>query len=92
VPALLAEHGFSLTKSLTFSAITTLVAVPGALLARAVSDRYSRKWLMAGTSVVIAVCGAAYGFSTSAASVIIFGLLVSLLTQAFVAFIYAYTP
>ena len=92
VPALLAEHGFSLTKSLTFSAITTLGAVPGALLARAVSDRYSRKWLMAGTSVAIAACGVAYGFSSSAATIIIFGLLVSFLSQTFVAFIYAYTP
>jgi MFS transporter, putative metabolite:H+ symporter len=92
VPTLLAAHGFSLTKSLTFSAITTLGAVPGALLARAVSDRYSRKGLMAATSVIIAICGVAYGFSTSAAGTIVFGLLVSLLSQTFVAFIYAYTP
>lgn len=92
VPALLAAHGFSLTKSLTFSAITTLGAVPGALLARTVSDRYSRKGLMAATSVIIAICGVAYGFSTSAAGIIVFGLLVSLLSQTFVAFIYAYTP
>jgi putative MFS transporter len=92
VPALLAEHGLSLTKSLTFSAITTLGAVPGALLARVVSDRYSRKWLMAGTSVAIAACGVAYGFSSSAAGIIVLGLLVSLLSQTFVALIYTYTP
>jgi MFS transporter, putative metabolite:H+ symporter len=92
VPSLLAEHDLSLTKSLTFSAITTLGAVPGALLARAISDRYSRKWLMAAASMVIAACGIAYGFSSSAVGIIVFGLLVSLVSQTFVAFIYAYTP
>lgn len=92
VPALLAEHGLSLTKSLTFSAITTIGAVPGALLAHALSDRISRKWLMAGTSALIAVCGIAYGYSSSSAGIVVFGLLVSLLSQTFVAVIYTYTP
>ncbi|MFI5613418.1 MFS transporter [Amycolatopsis sp. NPDC051903] len=92
VPALLAEHGLSLAKSLTFSAITTIGAVPGALLARAVADRFSRKWTMAATSVVIAAFGIAYGFSSGAAGIIVFGLLVSLLSQTFVALIYTYTP
>lgn len=40
VPALLAEHGLSLATSLTFSAITAIGAVPGALLARAIADRF----------------------------------------------------
>ncbi|MEV6900057.1 MFS transporter [Amycolatopsis sp. NPDC051372] len=92
VPALLAEHGLSLTTSLTFSAITTIGAVPGALLARAISDRFSRKWTMAATSTVIAAFGIAYGFSSGPAGIIVFGLLVSLLSQTFVALIYTYTP
>lgn len=92
VPALLAQHGLSLTTSLTFSAITTIGAVPGALLARAICDRFSRRWIMVATSVVIAVCGIAYGYSSSAGGIIVFGLLVSLLSQTFVAVIYTYTP
>ncbi|WP_254207154.1 MFS transporter [Nocardia alni] len=92
VPALLAEHGLSLAKSLTFSALTTIGAVPGALLAFAVSDRFSRKWLMAATSSVIAACGVAFGYSSSAAGIIGFGLLVSMLSQTFVALLYTYTP
>lgn len=92
VPTLLAEHGESLTKSLMFSAITTLGAVPGALLARAMSDRFSRKWLMAISSVAVAACGIAYGLSSGAAGIVVFGILVSLFSQSFVAFIYTYTP
>jgi putative MFS transporter len=92
VPALLAERGLSLATSLAFSAITTIGAVPGALLARAVSDRFSRKRIMAVVSVVIAACGIAYGYSSSAVGIIVFGLLVSLLSQTFVALIYTYTP
>ncbi|WP_326837399.1 MFS transporter [Amycolatopsis rhabdoformis] len=92
VPSLLAEHGLSLATSLTFSAITTIGAVPGALLARAVSDRFSRKWTMAVTSTMIAACGVAYGFSSDPVGIIVFGLLVSLLSQTFVALIYTYTP
>lgn len=92
VPSLLAAHGFSLTKSLTFSAVTTLGAVPGALLALPVTERFSRKWLMAITSVLIAACGTAYGLSNSGSMIIVFGFLVAALGQTFVAFLYAYTP
>lgn len=92
VPALLAENGFSVTRSLTFSAITTLGAVPGALLARQVTDRYSRKRLMTLTALALALFGVLYGLSTNSASVLIFGLLVAALGQTFTAFIYAYTP
>lgn len=92
VPSLLAANGYSLTKSLTFSAVTTLGAVPGAMLALPITERFSRKWLMAITSVLIAGFGTLYGLSHSGASIIIFGLLVAALGQTFVAFLYAYTP
>ncbi len=92
VPSLLAAHGYSLTKSLTFSAVTTLGAVPGALLALPITERFSRKWLMAGSSVLVAAFGVAYGLSESSAGIIVFGLLVAALGQTYVAFLYAYTP
>ena len=92
VPSLLAEHGMTLTKSLLFSSITTLGAVPGALLARAIADRFSRKTLMAVVAVVIAAAGVAYGFSSSTAGILVFGTAVALLSQTFVAIIYTYTP
>jgi putative MFS transporter len=92
VPALLAEHGMTLTKSLLFSSITTLGAVPGALLARAIADRFSRKNLMAVVAVLIAASGVGYGLSSQTVGILVFGTAVSLLSQTFVAIIYTYTP
>lgn len=92
VPTLLAEHGFGLAESLTFSAITTLGAVPGALLAWPISDRFGRKAPAALVAVVIAVCGVLYGVTFNVVAIIVFGFLVSFFIQTFAALLYAYTP
>lgn len=92
VPTLLAEHGFGLAQSLTFSALTTIGAVPGALLAWPISDRFRRKAPIVVVSVIVAVCGIAYGVSFNAVAIVIFGFLVSFFIQTFSALIYAYTP
>lgn len=92
VPVLLADHGFTLAKSLTFTAITTIGAVPGALLAWVISDRYRRKAPLIAVAVVTAVCGLAYGISFNTAAIIVFGFGVSFFIQTFAALLYAYTP
>lgn len=92
VPTLLAEHGFSLTKSLTFSAVTTIGAVPGALLAWPISDRFGRKAPAAIVAVLIAVFGVLYGATFDALAIVLFGLAVSFFIQTFAALLYAYTP
>lgn len=92
VPTLLADHGFDIKDSLTFSAITTIGAVPGALLAWPISDRYRRKVPAVVVSLVIAGCGVAYGVSFNVAAIIVFGFLVSFFIQTFAALLYAYTP
>jgi putative MFS transporter len=92
VPTLLTDHGFDLKDSLTFSAITTIGAVPGALLAWPISDRFHRKTPIVVVSVVIAACGVAYGVSFNVAAIIVFGFLVSFFIQTFAALLYAYTP
>lgn len=92
VPTLLAAHGFGLAQSLTFSALTTIGAVPGALLAWPISDRFRRKMPTVVISVVIAVCGVAYGATFNVAAIIIFGFLVSAFIQTIAALLYAYTP
>ncbi|TNC21893.1 MFS transporter [Amycolatopsis alkalitolerans] len=92
VPTLLAEHGFSLVHSLTFSALTTLGAVPGALLAWVISDRFGRKLPIALVATAVAVCGLAYGMTFNAVAIVAFGFCVNALIQTFAALIYAYTP
>jgi putative MFS transporter len=92
VPTLLAAHGFDLVHSLTFSALTTLGAVPGALLAWPISDRYGRKAPIVIVSIGIAVCGLAYGLTFNVVAIVAFGFCVNALIQTFAALLYAYTP
>ncbi|MCE0762875.1 MFS transporter [Pseudonocardia kujensis] len=92
VPTLLAAHGFDLVHSLTFSALTTLGAVPGALLAWPLSDRFGRKTPIALMAVGIAACGLAYGLTFDPVAIVVFGFLVNALMQTFAALLYAYTP
>jgi MFS transporter, putative metabolite:H+ symporter len=92
VPVLLVSHGFGLAKSLTFSALTTIGAVPGALCAWPISDRFRRKTPLVVVSVLVAGFGLAYGLSFNAAGIVIFGFCVSFFIQTFAALLYAYTP
>ncbi len=92
VPTLLADHGFSLQESLGFSALTTIGAVPGALFAWPISDRFRRKRPIIAVALVTAVCGLAYGTTFQAAGIVVFGFLVSFFIQCFAALLYTYTP
>ena len=55
VPTLLVAHGFSLVHSLAWSSAMTIGAVPGALIAALISDRWERKWSITIVALVIAV-------------------------------------
>jgi len=92
VPVLLTAHGFGITKSLTFTALITIGAVPGALCAWPISDRFRRKAPLVAVSVLIAACGLAYGTSFNAVAIVVFGFGVSFFLQMFAALLYAYTP
>jgi MFS transporter, putative metabolite:H+ symporter len=91
VPTLLVAHGFSLVHSLAWSSAMTIGAVPGALIAALVSDRWDRRWLVALVAVVIAVCGLLYGTTFRTETVVIFGFLVAMFLQTFAPLLYAYT-
>ncbi|WP_037070089.1 MFS transporter [Pseudonocardia acaciae] len=92
VPTLLAAHGYSIANSLLFTALAAIGAVPGAFLAWPISDRFGRKLPIALITLVIAACGVSYGLSRTALTIVLFGLLVNMLTQTFIALLYAYTP
>jgi len=92
VPTLLAAHGFSLVKSLAWSSVVALGAVPGALLAWPISDRFGRRGPIIVTSLVIVAAGLGYGLSFSVLPIEIFGFLVAMFLQTFAALLYAYTP
>lgn len=92
VPTLLSAHGFTIVKTLQWSSIISLGAVPGALLAWPISDRFGRKAPIIGVALVVSVCGLLYGFSNGEGAIETFGFLVALFIQTFAALLYAYTP
>ena len=92
VPTLLAANGFSVVHALERSSAISIGAVPGAWIAAKISDRWERKWLITGVSLVVACCGLIYGLSFSTVPIVIFGFLVAMFIQTFAPLLYAYTP
>lgn len=92
VPTLLAEHGFSIVRSLEQASVMQIGAVPGAWIAASISDRWERKTLIAIVAVVIAACGMTYGLSFRTSTIVVFGFLVAMGQQVFAPLLYAYTP
>lgn len=91
VPTLLAAHGFSLVHSLAWSSAISLGAVPGALIAALISDRWNRKWLITIVSLLVAFCGLMYGLTFNVTAIIVFGFLVAMFIQTFAPLLYSYT-
>jgi MFS transporter, putative metabolite:H+ symporter len=92
VPTLLAEHGFSLVHSLAWSSAMWLGAVPGALIAALISDRWERKWWIPIVALLSAFCGLMYGLTFRTITIIVFGFLVAMLQHVHTPLLYAYTP
>ncbi|MEW2506140.1 MFS transporter [Amycolatopsis sp. NPDC047767] len=91
-PALLHEHGFTVTHSVGYTALTTLGAVPGALLAWPVADRFALRGPVTVFSLLFAGAGVAYGLTFAPAAIVVFGFLVAALNQTLVALLYSHTP
>lgn len=92
VPTLLAEHGFDIVRSLKFTSLINLGAIPGALLAVALSDRIERKHAIAIVAIAIAIFGLAYGLTFEPVMIMLFGFLASTALDMFSALCFAYTP
>jgi MFS transporter, putative metabolite:H+ symporter len=79
-------------QSLTYAAVLSIGAVPGALLAWPVIDRWERKYALLGIDVLIGVLVLVYGLVANLPVILVTGVLVTLLLQMQTAFIYTYTP
>jgi MFS transporter, putative metabolite:H+ symporter len=92
VPTLLVERGYTVVQSLTYAAVLSIGAVPGALLAWPIIDRWERKYAMLGINLLICALVLVYGFVANLPVLLVTGFLVTLLLQMHTAFIYTYTP
>lgn len=92
VPTLLAAKGYTVVESLTYTAVLSIGAVPGALLAWPVIDRWERKYTILVIEIAVAALVIVYGFVANVPVILITGFLVTLLLQMQTAFLYTYTP
>ena len=91
VPTLLAEHGFSIVRTLEQSSAISIGAVPGAWIASIIADRWERKYLIALVAVLVGTFGMIYGLSFNTWVIVVFGFLVAMSQQVFAPMLYAYT-
>jgi putative MFS transporter len=89
---LLNARGFDAGVSLTYTSVVAVGAVPGALTAWFVSDRFERKHALLVVNLLIAALVLVYGFVDNLAVVLIAGFLVNYVLQCQTAILYAYTP
>jgi MFS transporter, putative metabolite:H+ symporter len=78
VPTLLVSQGVGVTKSLAYTFIIAIAAPVGPLIGIAFADRFERKWQIAWAAIGIAAFGLLFAYQTTAAGVIICGLLITL--------------
>lgn len=89
---LLNVRGFSVSVSLTYTSILAIAAVPGALSAWFLADRFERKKALFAVNVVVAVMALLYGFVNSLVAILGAGFLVVFFLQCQTALLYGYTP
>ncbi|WP_067896909.1 MFS transporter [Nocardia vaccinii] len=92
IPTLLVADGYTRTQSLNYSLVLSIAAVPGALSAWPLVDRWERKTLILCLSLVVTVLLLAFGISSGAVAVMVIGFLIIMLMQALVAVLYTYLP
>jgi MFS transporter, putative metabolite:H+ symporter len=90
-PTLLYEHGFSITKSLTYVSVIAICNPLGALIAADLMERFDRKWYNTCVCLAVVVSVLLYGFTATPALIMIFGALVVIALQCGATGIYIYT-
>ncbi|TAM92124.1 MFS transporter [bacterium] len=78
VPTLLIKHGITVTHSLEYTFIIALANPFGPLIGMAIADRMERKWQICSSAALIAIFGIIFAQMTSAAGIIVLGILITL--------------
>jgi len=78
VPSFLIKQGIAVTASLGYTFVIAIAAPFGPLLAALVSDRIERKWMIAGSALLVAAFGLVFAGMSEAVPLILFGALITL--------------
>ena len=90
VPTLLISQHIEVTKSLTYTFIIAIAAPIGPLIGFFFADRFERKWQIAWAAMGIAAFGLLFAQQTTAAAIVVCGLLITLCANWFSFSFHAY--
>jgi putative MFS transporter len=91
VPTLLNERGFTIVESIGWATAMQACGPLGAMCAAIIADRFQRKWSVVVVALLTAAFGFAYGLSSDAVFIMLFGGLMTTCFQTFAPMLYAYT-
>jgi putative MFS transporter len=83
VPLVLASKGYSIVTSLTFTTLTFIGYPVGSALSLPIVERVERKWLIAGSALLMSVLGIAMGYASSPAPIVVLGFLYTAVSNIF---------
>ena len=83
VPLVLASKGYSVVTSLTFTTITFIGYPVGSALSLPIIERVDRRWLIAGSALLMSVLGIGMGYSTSSTAIVVLGFLYTAVSNVF---------
>jgi putative MFS transporter len=92
IAVLLADHGFSITKSVGFVTLITLGGIPGFITASYLLEKIGRKPTTGLFLIMSAVMAYIYGHSVDITSLFIAGFIMQFFTFGMWSCLYAYTP
>lgn len=90
VPVLLASEGITFTKSLEYTFIIAIVNPAGPLVAMYASDRWQRKWQIAGLAAFIAAAGLAFSQARQPMAILLSGACITLANAWFSSVFHSY--
>jgi MFS transporter, putative metabolite:H+ symporter len=77
MPTVVASMGYPLTSAFAFTAVIVGVSIPGKLFESWVIERWGRKPVIIGFTVIAAVASLAFGFTRGAVPILVLGCLMS---------------
>lgn len=83
VPLVLASKGYSIVTSLTFTTLTFIGYPIGSALSLPIVERVERKWLIAGSALLMSVLGIAMGYASSSVAIVVLGFLYTAVSNVF---------
>jgi MFS transporter, putative metabolite:H+ symporter len=90
IPTLIAGQGITLVKSFFYTSIIALANPFGPLLGMYIVEKFERKYLIAAVTASITILGLIFSKATSPVSIVILGILLTLLLNLFSATYHAY--